>query len=402
MVGFLTSTQSRGWRRARFIQLSRWSLVLFLTLFCSFVHAGQRNLKVQDALKAQATESALVESSLLLDVTHAGQRLVAVGERGHIIYSDDNGKSWVQARVPVQEMLTAVDFPTPEKGWAVGHSGVILTSGDGGKSWVKQIEGNEANRLMVAALETAVSDEVNKRDAAVKDDREELQKELEDLELLLDDARSFVEEGPTRPFLDVFFFDELDGFAVGAFGLILKTEDGGKNWHSIADRVGNFEGLHLNAIGFAAGGLFIAGERGLILRSLDRGDSWQLLDAPYEGTFFGMTGDSERVVVLGLRGNAFVSFDKGESWTKIQTGTSSTLSAGCPLEDGRLIVAQYGKNLLEAKGDWTVFTPLPGSGSLPRSSVVASGDGALVTVGLGGVRRLEETGSVAEDKVNDK
>ena len=36
--------------------------------------------------------------STLLDVASAGQRLVAVGERGHVLLSDDQGKTWRQAR----------------------------------------------------------------------------------------------------------------------------------------------------------------------------------------------------------------------------------------------------------------------------------------------------------------
>ena len=47
-----------------------------------------------------ALESAKASRSLLLDVTHAGNRMVAVGDRGHILYSDDQGKSWTQAKVP--------------------------------------------------------------------------------------------------------------------------------------------------------------------------------------------------------------------------------------------------------------------------------------------------------------
>src|ERR1700736_1725395 len=47
----------------------------------------------------------------LMDVTRAGDRMVAVGEHGIVILSDDSGRSWRQAKVPVSVTLTAVKFP---------------------------------------------------------------------------------------------------------------------------------------------------------------------------------------------------------------------------------------------------------------------------------------------------
>ena len=65
----------------------------------------------------------------------AGQRLVAAGARGHIVYSDDRGASWQQAKVPVSADLTALHFVDARQGWAVGHEGVVLHTADGGASW---------------------------------------------------------------------------------------------------------------------------------------------------------------------------------------------------------------------------------------------------------------------------
>jgi photosystem II stability/assembly factor-like uncharacterized protein len=81
-----------------------------------------------------ATDYAMImpraASSLLLDIAAAGDRLVAVGERGHILYSDDHGDSWVQTRVPTSVMLTRVFFVSGDLGWAVGHDGNILVSAE--------------------------------------------------------------------------------------------------------------------------------------------------------------------------------------------------------------------------------------------------------------------------------
>ena len=63
------------------------------------------------------------EHSMLLDIAAAGERLVAVGERGHILVSEERGESWRQVEVPTTAMLTRVFFFDETLGWAVGHDG---------------------------------------------------------------------------------------------------------------------------------------------------------------------------------------------------------------------------------------------------------------------------------------
>lgn len=90
----------------------------------------------------EAVKSKLAVESLMLGVTRAGTRMVAVGEFGNIILSDDNGKTWRQAnRVPTTMTLTSVVFVNDKKGWAVGHDSVIITTDDSGENWVRQYGG---------------------------------------------------------------------------------------------------------------------------------------------------------------------------------------------------------------------------------------------------------------------
>lgn len=171
-----------------------------------------------------SVESAKASKTLMLDVVHAGQRLVAVGDRGHIVYSDDQGKSWTQAKVPTRQLLTAVFFVDDKHGWAVGHDAQILASDDGGSSWTKQFE--------------------------------DLTREA--------------------PLLDVWFKDASNGFAVGAYGALLETTDGGKHWEDASDRLENEDQFHLNAIAAVKdAGLFIVGEAGSMFRSADWGQTWE-------------------------------------------------------------------------------------------------------------------------------
>ena len=54
-------------------------------------------LDQDDAANKPAEIEPLADTSLLLDLAVAGNRLVAVGERGHVMLSDDQGATWRQA-----------------------------------------------------------------------------------------------------------------------------------------------------------------------------------------------------------------------------------------------------------------------------------------------------------------
>ena len=64
-------------------------------------------------------------------IARAGERLVAVGERGKILFSDDRGGDWRVAAVdkPQGATLTQVAFADSRHGIAVGHSGLDKPGG---------------------------------------------------------------------------------------------------------------------------------------------------------------------------------------------------------------------------------------------------------------------------------
>ena len=230
----------------------------------------------------------LAPQSLLLDVQLNAGRIVAVGERGHILLSDDLGDNWRQVTVPTRQMLTAVHFPGPDRGWAVGHDGLILASVDGGDSWVLQRDGLQEQR------------HYNER--RLRKLREQVQVRIEILEMDIEDLE-YVLGQPVfaPPLLDVYFLDELRGVAVGAFGTLLLTSDGGLSWAQAGDRLDNPEGMHLNAVtGDAGDALWIAAEGGLLFRSEDAGVSWESLASPYPASWFGISRSSHSGVLLVL------------------------------------------------------------------------------------------------------
>lgn len=315
----------------------------------------------QDVLETPAVMSPLAAKSLINGLALAGSRVVGVGQRGHIVYSDDQGASWQQATVPASSDLVAVSFPSPQRGWAVGHDGVVLATSDAGATWRKQLDGHRVGELMVAYY-------TQKGDAQ-----------------WTAEAERFAAQGAENPFLDVWFADEKSGFVVGAFNLILHTTDGGASWEPWLDRTDNPQALHLYAIRPAAGALWVTGEQGLVLR-LDAGEGrFRAVDTPYKGSYFGLTGTAEAVIVFGLRGNAYRSTDQGAHWDKLDTGLEEGLTAAA--SDGRqtLMLASQAGRLLMSRDGGAHFAPVKLDRATPASAVQPIGAGAVIVAGARGI-----------------
>lgn len=362
-----------------------------MALQCGFAAAGQ-----------YAPVTPMASQSLLLDITAAGERLVVVGERGHILYSDDIGGSWRQARVPTTQMLTAVDFVDTRRGWAVGHDGLILVSDDGGSSWQLQRDGLAAQRQANAALLAKAQQRLQRLTQAVNDGGPQQQRDLESLlletELDLEDAElTLQEEVHTSPLMDVWFQDESHGWAVGAFGTLLSTDNGGKTWLQRSSAIANPDEYHLNAvIGDSGGRLFIVGEAGVMFRSLDGGNHWQALPSLYDGSWFGVVYNplDESLLVFGLRGNLFRSLDFGDSWQRVANEHQVTLAGGSASKSGAVVlVGGVGTVMLSNDGGKN-FTHDTVPDRLSLSSALLVGQ-ELILVGQGGIKRF--TGHAGSD-----
>ena len=314
-----------------------------------------------------ADQARLAAQGLVLDITRAGQRFVAVGERGHVLRSSD-GETWEQAEfVPVQATLTRVSFAGGRL-WAVGHDSVIIHSRDLGRTWSLQ----------------------------------HFEPEWE------------------KPLLDVHFFNANEGLAIGAYGLLMRTEDAGRSWEvlDMADLVTSeaidweeaavgdedfdefgdefddfgfvdeddefydaatdfdrgcyeFMECHLNAfLDLGNGRQMIAAERGYGFRSTDSGETWESFRFPYGGSMFGLLsiGDGS-ILAFGLRGHVQYSRDFGDSWEILDSGMSSTLKGGTLDPQGRPFMVGAGAARLR-------FNPEDGSFDLEEDRL----GGAFVSI----------------------
>lgn len=275
---------------------------------------------------------------MLLAATRAGRRLVAVGDYGIVLLSDDDGKSFRQAgSVPTRATLTSVSFVDERNGWAAGHWGVILHSVDGGETWALQ-----------------------RSDTTVD-----------------------------RPLFSVHFSDAGHGVAVGLWSLVLTTRDGGKTWDEVrltappeggkADR--NLLALFANG----KGSLFAAAERGLILRSDDRGATWKYRATGYKGSFWsGCALRDGTLLVGGLRGTIYRSTDDGQTWSAVASGTQSSIT-GIVESGGRVHAVALDGVQLQSADRGMNFTIEQREDRLSLTSVSAAADGTVKAYSTHGV-----------------
>lgn len=276
----------------------------------------------------------LASQSLLLDAQRVDNTLIVVGERGHILISEDHGNSWTQSQVPTRATLTGVYFIDRLNGWVVGHDQVILRTKDGGKNWDLVYEDPEAQ----------------------------------------------------SPLLDILFLDDQHGYAVGAYGQFLESFDGGSNWEGRWISENDF---HLNQIIAAGDHLFIAAEAGFAYRSDDQGETWTLLDPDYQGSFFGIfPGEKGRLLLFGLRGHLFHSDDAGETWSAAATGTEASLTGGMRLSDGTLVITGLAGALLTSQDNGSTFMLHQDPDRKGFNRLLQAADDSIIALGDFGVSKL--------------
>lgn len=273
---------------------------------------------------------------LLLGAARAGNRLVAVGDRGHVLLSDDNGATWRLRQAPTEEALTAVVFTSPQEGWAVGQDVTVMHSTDGGESWTQQHFTANADQSLFSVTVL----------------------------------------GPAHL------------FASGAYNITLETRDG---THWDAGKIPDLDDdYHLNCAIARGDDLLVTGEAGHAF--LRQGTQWAKIPVPYDGSQFGcLLDDAGRFYSFGLRGSLFRAVRGVAGWKRLTTPDERSIFGGARLPDGRLaLVGATGLAMIldpatDAIGELDTGTDQALSAAVPTA------DGQLLAVGRDGVHLVRLT-----------
>ncbi len=201
----------------------------------------------------------------------------AVGEGPDIVRSDDGGDTWTLQNGGRLARLYSVHFPSDTIGWAVGErerveshrnefNGIVLHTTDGGRSWEVQ-------------------------------------------SLPTDENYSWLER--------IRCLDTQHCWAVGRYGRIFRTEDGGQTWERQYAGVSYW----LHAVDFVSSTHgFIGGNRGVLFKTTDGGNTW--VPIPHSGNnlpIYNLSAlDEGRVAAALDQGYMMFTFNAGTYWRRIQ------------------------------------------------------------------------------------
>lgn len=169
------------------------------------------------------------------------------GNRGTILKSLDEGRTWTKTKTNSGEIIFDVAFFNSKKGFAVGWNGVILTTTNGGDTWYK--------------IETLLTDNY-----------------LKSIDL--------TENGY--------------GIIVGGDGTILRTTDYGNNWEKLKlSYSGGFQKVKFISDEYCV----IIGSKGAIIVSKDKGETWNVVDSRVYSNLNGMSVNSYgKIFIVGVNG----------------------------------------------------------------------------------------------------
>lgn len=359
--------------------LSIAALAMAVAVTAGLAASAGLHQRLPDVLDAPPTLSERASTKAAAGIARRGDRLVAVGPGGLILLSIDSGATWKQMPAPLSADLVSVKFIDDKTVWAVGHDAVALRSGDAGATWERMLDGRSVLKLLQSTYGTRAA----AGDATAQGVLKELQRSI---------RQSATPDVLPAPFLDVWFGEGGEGFLVGAFGLVLRTADGGRNWTPWIERTDNDKRFHFYGVAGDGKQVYLVGEQGLVL-SLDRQqERFTKLSTPYAGSYFGIAAEPGRLVAYGLRGNAYLSRDEGRQWDKIDTGIEAHIVAAVNAGDERLLLVSQAGHVLSISGSELKAQPL----QVPYTSEVlgaaSAGSKGLVLAQINGVRLIELVG----------
>jgi len=290
---------------------------------------------------------AVVADSTLHDVCAVGRKCWAVGERGTILRSDDEGQTWSSRVLPADCSLRSVSFLTDKIGFVAGFAlnpftqtdqGVLLTTVDGGTTW--QPMGDQQQLPGLRAVKFFDMDRGFVVATASGDQPGRLMK-TEDgglsWKLVKSDARA-------ADWIDICFLRPSEGIVVGrrqSYGLL---NSGKLSVQAYPRRTMQ----SVNAASLTQDGrAWLAGDGGFLLTSTNRGIGWKVPQSGFRRNirdvfrFRTVVHRGDQVCVAGTPASSILrSDDAGANWTvvpcanggsierMVRVGTQSLLAVG--------------------------------------------------------------------------
>ncbi|WP_027874637.1 WD40/YVTN/BNR-like repeat-containing protein [Spongiibacter marinus] len=260
-----------------------------------------------------------IPHAALFDVKFSGGAGLAVGAGGLILKTDSSGTTWEKDDSGTQLALLGVST-NGDRTIAVGQLGTILVSGDG--HW-KQVESNTTERLFSVSM--------NSRGEAVavgafgtvvksRDGGNTWAKVKVEWASVFSDPESRLGGFFEPNVYDAYVKEDGSFYIVGELSLMLRGHIASDEISVLMSGTNTDEKVSptLSSISFATDRLaYAVGQSGVVFRSADGGNTWTLLDSNSRQNLLGVVADGEgRVLVSGMR-TVLISDDSGKTWKAI-------------------------------------------------------------------------------------
>ncbi len=205
------------------------------------------------------------------------------GKEGIIYVTRDGGATWTLQKTPSTRHLFALEFANAQRGHGAGDYGTMVHTEDGGASWTVQQVPPEV-KLPDSALDTGVEPgDVNLYGLAFGADADHLWAvgEFGIIMASTDGGRTWHQQhAPVEStFFGVRFLDNDRGFAVGIDSIIVRTDDGGATWRTVPAPVMQRSFYDIDVQGQQG---WIVGDSGTVLRTADGGTTWTVEPLPIQ------------------------------------------------------------------------------------------------------------------------
>src|SRR5574338_1187591 len=267
-----------------------WSLNFLNENYGMIACGGGKVLKTTDGgNRWTQTQAGDTRDLYTIDVMDSLHIVAAGGSFGKNVYSSDGGTSWTEnTNLPYSAGANWIYFIDTDTGYVTGNSLYLRKTTNRGQSWFSTPY-FEIGRWQFEILNGNTGYGVGDNLTITKTE---------------DDFNTGRQLILNVNFADVFFINEMKGFAIG--GALYKTEDGGINWEKMTGAPGGSDILFLDSL---AG--FI-GASGSIFKTTDGGESWY---ATQGSTGAGRIFFINETTGWAIRNNEiYKTTDRGENW----------------------------------------------------------------------------------------
>ena len=333
------------------------------------------------------TERASGSSAVLLSVTFdaSTRRAIAVGVGGTVLTSDDNGATWTERASGSSALLRSVAFDaSTRRAIAVGNEGTVLTSDDNGTTWTKHASGS------LAVLSSVAFDASARRAISVGWDGTVLTSD--------DNGATWTERasGSSAVLFSVTFdASTRRAIAVGRDGTVLTSDNNGLTWTERAS--GTLELLRSVAFDASTERAVAVGVGGTVLTSDDNGTTWTERASGFLALLRSVAFDAStgRAIAVGTEGTVLTSEDNGTTWTERASGSSMWLrSVAFDANTGRAIAVGDEGTVLTSDDSGVTWTEhASGSSAWHVSVAFDASTGRAIAVGWGTVFTSDDNGA---------